>query len=298
MQTAHPTMEVSAEASTSSRFRVPAVTTFFSRRWWWTTLLVLVGIAVLVRLGFWQLDRLEQRRAHNAGVRAQLAQSPLAVNGDALPAALEELKNRRAVAQGEYDLSRQVALTHQNWVSTPGFRLITPLVLADGARSGDLRSTSDDARLLAGRPLAVLVDRGWLPAAQLEQENWSQYDITGPVAVSGYIKLSQTAPNPKNSLNTEGLDEAATELQPEWYRVDIPAIEAQMPYELLPVYLQQAPSPKGNSELPFRSELDADLSEGNHLSYAIQWFIFAAILAVGYVYFVGRKTGERADSRL
>ena len=40
--------------------------TLFSRRWWWVTLIVLVLMAVFARLGFWQLDRLEQRRAANA----------------------------------------------------------------------------------------------------------------------------------------------------------------------------------------------------------------------------------------
>jgi cytochrome oxidase assembly protein ShyY1 len=71
--------------------------------------------------------------------------------------------------------------------------------------------------------------------------------------------------------------------------VDVAAIEAQLPYELLPVYLQEVPSGDGSAELPFTTELDRDLSEGNHFSYAMQWFIFAAILAVGYVYFVGKR---------
>ncbi len=275
MQIAPPSMKASA----SSRFRWPAATTFFNRRWWWTTLLVLVGVGVLVRLGFWQLDRREQRRAHNAALLQQLALPPLLLTVDSMPANLVDLKDRQAVAQGEYDLSRQVALTHQNWINSPGFHLITPLVVEGAPRSAD------------GRPTAVLVDRGWLPAARLEKDDWSQFDVTGPVAVTGYIKLSQTV------VDWDGGDQVSSETQTEWYRVDIPAIEAQVPYRLLPVYLQEAPSPDGNTELPFRSELDSDLSEGNHLSYAIQWFIFATILAVGYVYFVGKKTSEAVDGR-
>jgi len=35
----------------------------FTRRWWLSTLLVLLGIAFLIRLGLWQLDRREQRQA-------------------------------------------------------------------------------------------------------------------------------------------------------------------------------------------------------------------------------------------
>jgi surfeit locus 1 family protein len=251
----------------TSHFRLPNVLTFFNRKWWWTTLLVLIGIAVLARLGIWQLDRLEQRRAHNAEVGTQLAQPPLDLVRVTLPDDLTVLRGRQATVRGEYDLSRQIALTQQNWNNSPGFHLIAPLVIE-------------------GTGEAVLVDRGWLPTAQLNADNWTAYDVEGPVSVMGYIQLSQ------------GLDNAAsgggTEAKPrwEWYRLDIDAIGEQMPYALSPVYLQQVPPAEGNTSLPFRARLDADLSEGNHLSYAIQWFIFAAILAAGYVYFVGKRTEE------
>jgi surfeit locus 1 family protein len=278
METAQPSIDASSdapaetltEASASPRFQWPAVTTFFNRRWWWTTLLVLAGIVLLARLGIWQLDRRDQRRARNAEIIAQLALPPISLNDERLPADLGDLKNRLATATGEYDLSRQVALTNQNWATTPGFHLVTPLVLRGGALSDE-------------HPVAVLVDRGWLPAAQLEEEHWTSYDVAGPVGMTGTIKLSQTAKNADNAGQDSGGPRS------EWYRVDVAAIEAQLPYELLPVYLQEVPSGDGSAELPFTTELDRDLSEGNHFSYAMQWFIFAAILAVGYVYFVGKR---------
>lgn len=275
MQTAQQTQE----ARIPTRFRVPGPTTFFSRQWWWTTLLVLLGMAILARLGFWQLDRLEQRRAYNADIVAKLALPPLALNDEDLPTDLDGLKNRSATVQGTYDFSQQVALLHQHWMNTPGFHLVTPLVIDVGARSGDLR------------PRAVLVDRGWLPAAELAQENWAQYDLVGTSSVTGYIKLSQSL------AGSEGASPTSDAPQAEWYRVDVDAIETQLPYELLPVYLQEAPSSDGNAKLPFRGELEPDLSDGPHLSYAIQWFIFATILALGYVLFVGKKVDGRRLTR-
>jgi surfeit locus 1 family protein len=247
------------------RFRWPAVKTFFNRQWWWTTLLVLAAIGVMARLGVWQLDRREQRRARNADIMQKLALPPIALNDGGLPPDLADLKNRLATARGEYDLARQVALTQQHWNNSPGFHLVAPLVFQ-------------------GASQAVLVDRGWLPAGELAVENWSQYDVTGSVAVTGYIKLSQTVPGA-----TGDSSQVAGEPKTEWYRVDVAEIQAQMPYELLPVYLQQAPAPDGEVSLPFQSELDNDLSEGSHLSYAIQWFIFATILGVGYVHYVGKR---------
>lgn len=273
------------QISTSSHSRYPAVMIFFNRQWWWTTVLVIVAMGVLVRLGFWQLDRLEQRRAYNADIIAKLALPPISLNDEQLPADLATLKNRQAEVRGTYDFSRQLALTQQRWMNTPGFHLITPLVIDAGARSEDIHSLGEE------RPLAVLVDRGWLPARDLGQEKWSQYDLGGPLSVTGYVRLSHTLPN----VNTG--EQAVPAFRTEWYRVDIDAIEAQMPYELLPVYLQQVPPADGNTSLPFRGELEPDLSDGPHLSYAIQWFIFATILAVGYVYFVRKRTDQELDSR-
>jgi surfeit locus 1 family protein len=259
----------SQDINRSSRFQLPAITTFFNRQWWWTTLLVLAGIGLLVRLGLWQLDRLEQRRTENTQIVQQLGLPPIDLANEPLPADLTALKHRQAQVTGEYDLSHQIALVHQNWMNTPGFHLVTPL-------------------LIEGTSQAVLVDRGWLPAAQLDTENWTQYKAEGPVVITGYIQLSQTVENSNSS------DEPVDQLQREWYRVDVDAIEAQLPYELLPVYLQQIPADEGSERLPYRTALDADLSEGNHLSYAIQWFIFATILAFGYVYFVGKRSDEAA----
>ena len=135
----------------STRFRLPGPTTFFNRQWWWTTLLVLLMLAVLARLGLWQLDRLEQRRAYNADVVAKLALPPLSLNDEDLPAELDGLKNRSATVQGAYDFTQQVALVHQHWMNTPGFHLVTPLVIDDGARSGNPQPSV--ASLVSNRPM-------------------------------------------------------------------------------------------------------------------------------------------------
>jgi surfeit locus 1 family protein len=265
---------IDTEIPSPTRFHLPNVTTFFARQWWWSTLLVLVGVAVLARLGTWQLDRLEQRRTYNSGIIERLALPPLDLTTSSLPADTADLKNRQAIVRGKYDVSRQVALTQQNWMDSPGFHLITPLVFENGILSE------------GGRPAAILVDRGWLPAAELTAQNWSEFDISESITVTGYIKLSQTRPG------SDSISQAANAPQTEWYRVDVAAIGAQLPYELLPIYLQEAPHPEGKTDLPLRSALDSDLSEGNHLSYAIQWFIFATILGGGYIYYVGTRTHE------
>jgi surfeit locus 1 family protein len=253
-----------------------------SRRYWWATLVVLLGMAFLARLGFWQLDRLEQRRARNAQIAAQLAQPPLPLTGQPLPGDLAGLKNRRASASGQFDFAHQVALKEQHWMGAPGVHLIAPLVIQPALRSP------------GGTHQAVLVDRGWLPLDQAAPQDWSVYNQPGPVSVTGFIQLSQTLPAGAPPGGTGAADAAqaapaAPQRSAAWYRVDIPAIQAQVPYELLPVYLLQVP-PEGNAtQLPYRAEPEVDLSDGPHLGYAIQWFIFSLILGIIYVRYVNKK---------
>lgn len=244
-------------------------TLLFSRQWWWATLAVLLGMAVLARLGIWQLDRLAQRRARNAEIVHQLELPPLLLTDESLPEDLTGLRYRRGIASGEFDFSHQIGLMYQNRMNQPGSHLITPLVLSDGS--------------------AILVDRGWIPTKQAAPETWSEFNESNSATVVGFIQLSQSLPNVG-----ENVDRAIPiEPQLEWYRVDIEAIQTQMPYELLPIYILQSPT-DDHTDLPYRVEPEFDLSQGSHLSYAIQWFIFALILGVVYVRYASQKETARS----
>jgi surfeit locus 1 family protein len=49
--------------------------------------------------------------------------------------------------------------------------------------------------------------------------------------------------------------------------------------------------------LPYRTQPKLELSEGPHMGYAMQWFTFAALLGIGYPFFIKRqerRTREQA----
>lgn len=243
------------------------IKTLFSRKWWWVTLLVLALMALLARLGFWQLDRLDERRVENVALAAALDANPVLLNETDIDGDLEAWEDRLVVVEGVYDLENQFALIVQSWQGSAGLHLITPLVLDDGET-------------------AVLVDRGWIPDEQQPPEFWSQYDETGAVLVAGYIAMSQ--------IISRGTSESAPSgPSQEWYRVDIASIQPQMPYELLPVYVIQSPSPEGNSELPYNQARDVEINEGNHMSYAMQWFIFCIGLGTAYVIYINKWISDQ-----
>jgi len=105
---------------------------------------VLVALAVAalcVRAGFWQLDRLRQRRERNAVSRAALALPQLEVTG---AITLDSARGRRLHARGVYDYAQERLWRPRPYEGVPGVGLLTPVKLADGS--------------------AVLVDRGWAPS--------------------------------------------------------------------------------------------------------------------------------------
>lgn len=244
----------------------PAI--FFSRKWRFATVLVVIGMIFLAQLGFWQLDRLDQRRAENARIQAQLDQNPLTLDGTVQwddPIALDD---RKAQATGRFDYANQVAIKNADWYGAPGMDLVTPLII-DG---------TDPAK-----PTAILVNRGWIPVAQADPADWPQFTEAEQATVIGYIQKAEVRPDGAAIPPAEG--------QAQWFRVDIEGIQAQMPYDLLPFYLMWQPEgePAAQPALPYRHPVEFDLSEGSHLSYAIQWFLFAAMFGVGYIYYVRKE---------
>ncbi len=236
-----------------------------SRQWLLPTLVVILGMGLLARLGVWQLDRLEQRRASNAALQAALDAPSIWLNEADLPADVSQLKDRFVTVSGAYDSANQVVVKLQNFRGRPGVHLLTPL-------------------LLEGEDTAVLVNRGWIPES--EKENLSQFNMAGPVTVAGYIGLTQTL------SRSAGQSEPASQPTTEWYRVDIMAIQAQLPYPLLSIYVIESPPETEVSGLPFQLERNVELSEGSHLGYAIQWFSFSLMLAVVYGVLVNRRIEE------
>jgi surfeit locus 1 family protein len=243
----------------------------FSRRWFLTTALVLAGTAVCARLGFWQLDRLDQRRSFNAQVESMRRQPALDLNQQA-PMDLVGMEWRSVIVAGEYDFTNQVALRNQVLGDQYGYHLITPLLLSDRA--------------------AVLVDRGWIPAdGNASAADWNKYNKGGEVVLKGQIRLGYSKPAFGGVADPE-LSPGQTRLEI-WNNLDLTRIAAQLPYPIQPVYIQLEMDP-GDDEPPIPYQPPLDLTEGPHFGYALQWFTFATILFVGYPFYLRKQEARPA----
>jgi len=246
----------------------------FTRKWIFTTALVLAGTALCIRLGIWQLDRLEQRRAFNSHFVSLRAMEPLDLNLEQ-PENLDDMEWRSVQVTGEYDFVNQVALRNQYYGDQYGYHLLTPLRF-DGAQRG----------LFSGK--AVLVDRGFIPAdGNAASADWRKYDEPGTVTVRGQIRLGQT--KPAFGGVADALPENGVRLEI-WNNADITRIALQLPYPILHVFVQPVVD-ENDMEPPIPYQPVIELTEGSHFGYALQWFTFAAILFVGYPFFLRKQEG-------
>ncbi len=233
------------------------------------TFAVVVASLVMVRLGFWQLDRLAQRRAYNAQVEAQLAAPVLDLNAQPVLDDPETYRYRAARARGTFDTAGEILVRNRFYQSRPGYRVLTPL------------------RLEGHADLAVMVDRGWLP----EPLDRVPPAPEGPVTVEGFLLPGERPP--RNAPPPE---------QGPWYWIDLQALDERLPYRVLPVYLVLTPEPgaaEGTAAARglVRTPRQVELTEGPHLGYAIQWFLFAAALPVVYIYSLGKGSLQAPGRR-
>lgn len=224
--------------------------------------LLILGIGliapIMVGLGLWQLARLSERRLLNAQIQARLTLPPLTLT-DAPLTDLAQLDYRRVMAEGVYDFANEIVLRNRAYREAPGVHVLTPLRLAEGQA-------------------AVLVDRGWIPYAQSTSEARRDYQYpTGPVTVTGLARLSQTRAS--QFLPADPPLSPALPRLDAWYWVNLEQIQTQLPYALLPVFIELEATP--DKTQPPIAGYELDLTDGPHLNYAIQWFAFAIIAMVG-----------------
>ena len=241
-------------------------------KWGFTTFLVLGGVFVLIRLGFWQLDRLESRKEFNQHYLTQIASPPLSLNGEIDLQELENMEYREVEVIGYYDFDSEIYLQNQAWNNIPGYRVVTPLKI-------------DQSELI------VYVDRGWISLEDLEIIDDINAKYEQQQNLKGIIRLSQ-------SENDFGRDIKHTEEKnPKFFLyVDLDLLQQNTELNLLPIYIQN--SDEQSIVKPYTKLPEIEITEGPHMGYAMQWFFFASLLGFGYPFFVKKQIqNEKLRSR-
>jgi surfeit locus 1 family protein len=230
---------------------------FALRPRWLVLHAVAIGTMVLfVALGFWQLRRLDERNELDRRITERMAEPPAPLD-DLLaasdPAAIEL---RRTVASGTYMAEDEIVLRSQSLDGLSGHHVLMPLLTDDG--------------------YAVIVDRGWVPIDDDTPPVAGAEAPSGDVRVDGIVQLTQVR-------GRFGPVDPATGDLTQIARIDLARIGSQLSYPLAAVWIQlTGQEPAQTGELPVVVPEPEPGGGAPHLSYAVQWFTFALIGAIGY----------------
>ncbi|MFH8611368.1 SURF1 family protein [Streptomyces sp. NPDC018029] len=241
-----------------------------TRQWVILTLIALVLIPVMVELGFWQLHRHQNRVAQNHRVAEALAAAPVPAEKITSPGHEVPKKDlyRRVSAKGTFDTEHEVVVRRRtNSDDEVGFHVLTPFVLADGK--------------------VLLVNRGWIPA-EGPQTAFPKIPAPpkGEITITGRLKADETSAA-SGIKNVRGLPDRQIMLISSGQQAD------SLGKQVLGGYVEQTSPEPADGSPELIGEPDHS-SIGAHMAYAVQWWLFASGVPVGWVVLVRRERRDRA----
>jgi surfeit locus 1 family protein len=237
----------------------------------WPGLFTAFGLVLLIALGLWQLHRLAWKEALIAAVTTRVDAPPVNAPREAEWPQLDpkQYEYRHVRAAGTYDFGRQVFVFRpleapRGRYGGPGYLVMTPLRLADGA--------------------TVIVNRGFVPADRkggaTDQSNQNE-----SIEITGLMR----APEARNWFTPA--DDPATG---DWFTRDPAAIAAALKLDRAAPFTIDADAGSDPAALPEGGETILAFPN-NHLSYALTWFGMAIALASVFAAFAWKKKEDLSD---
>ena len=223
------------------------------------TFSALVTFTIAMALGFWQLDRMDQKLSLAADIAKKERSAPLLAH--AKKWTYEEAKHHRMVARGVYIPDETVWLENRPHPQgrdpktgiTVGFYVLTPLRL----------QYSDQL---------IWINRGWVPRDGMDREKLpSLITPVGIVEVEGLV-----FEHPARVMNVGNLD-ALAQKQKIQQNLDLKLQESYLGVGHLPFILSEVSASKDGLSRDW-----APLATGaeKHQGYAFQWFALATLAVI------------------
>jgi cytochrome oxidase assembly protein ShyY1 len=233
-------------------------------RWVAGHVIVFVLTVAFVTAGFWQLAR--NNEANDELDREKAAFARPAPDLETVDLQRGATANERVSATGTFDAEHQALLRNRSRDGKTGYDVLTPLRLANGD--------------------AVLVDRGWVDLDGVARGVDGSDIPSGTVIVRGPLQRASAL-----RAGEEAKDEGGVVSLP---RVAPAVVEDDAGYDLIDAAyvraeFQDPPPPADAPKLPEPKPT----SEVNHVSYAFQWFAFAAIALIGWPIVLRRTLRRR-----
>ena len=268
-----------------------------------TGLMIALLISLLFsRLSYWQWNRYKEKLSLISTLQARIKESPLELkNISANTADFQNLIYRRVVLEGVFKPEYSMVVRNRRYKNISGVLSLIPFQIAETSQ-------------------IVLVSRGFIPLEYSNAKMRKKFDpdksltkdLIGIVKESSYQKLFAPS-DPESGINKPWIDA--------WLRVDLKNIQKQLPFKILPFYIEllepntsaellveqmikknsekhemlslaghRAVYNDSYSDLNFPTPLpDTYVSAGRHFEYVIEWAVMGLGVLGAAIFFQFRK---------
>ncbi len=232
---------------------------------WKLTLLYLLMLPVLLRLGFWQLGREEEKRALLAVYDSRQVEPPAPLTSLDLSS---DLQYRQVEFSGQPDNEHIFLLDNRIYQGRVGYEVLQAV-------------TSDSG-------MTVFINRGWVPQGATREELPQIAALPARMQVRGtvYVPVGEAV------ILSEEL------MAPGWPKViqELNTLAMQRAAELQgPLFPHTVRVAEGVDGALVRHWPVINLSPEMHRGYAVQWFAMATMLTLLYLYY-STRTESAADT--
>lgn len=215
---------------------------------WFVVASIVLIAAGFIRLGIWQLDRASEKMALKTAMQQEQQKEAINIE-DIILTRDGAIPNLHVTLAGEYINEKSFLLVPQSYNGQLGFGVITPFRLQSSNR-------------------IVLVDRGWITVASGSQLNFRR--VVGTRQLTAQIHLQSSSPGSDDRPD-------ASSWPVQIRRLDVDVISEILGEDLFPYPVRLNEDQPG---VLIRHWTAVTANSTANISYAIQWFLFAAAIII------------------
>lgn len=222
---------------------------------------IFICIPLFVHFGQWQYGKAQKQKMRQTSYLKSDQQEPEMFPIDMQlfkPSDQEAWQYKKVSVEGVYETQYQFLLDNQVHQTRAGYHVITPLKIKDTEHY-------------------VLVNRGWIPANATHSDI---PDVDTPQTlqqVTGQVWIPSA-----RYFTLEAKGAAQTKVKRVWQYMDVKAYQQTVPIDVSPLIIRL--DPNSNASGFVRQWTVSFKRIATHMSYAYQWFGFAAAALIIFIY--------------
>ena len=229
----------------------------------WPVIFYFLLISLLVSLGFWQLDRAQQKQLYIQQQGQTFVQRiTLFAN---TKTELAKLRYKQLTVTGRYDKAHQFLLDNQIYRGKVGYFVLTPLLLAKNQ--------------------AVLVNRGWIPAPEQRERLPELPVMEKKITLTGRFNAF-----PSIGIKLKGADVPEKSWPARVGVVNADILAEKLGYNLFPFQVELNPNETEGFVRDWKTV--TVMPAEKHIAYAVQWFALALTLTLLSLWMCSKKTDD------